>query len=113
MARGGLLPAVQGKPTGGAELEWGGDYDDDCSAVTDGLYTHAEHLEGSRRGGIWYCSVSEQCGRKRLFHTADQPDIQPRNGAAARWLCELVICSATKGLLEAYSALLRARWGLH
>ena len=84
-------------------LEWRGDLEDDCSAVWKRFGAHAEHLNGPRRGGIWYCSVDDLDG-KRFFHTADNPDIQPRSGAAARWLCELVVSLADAGLVEAYAA---------
>ena len=84
-------------------LHWNGDLKDDCSAVWKKFHAHAEHLQGPRRGGIWYCSVGDVDGN-RFFHTADYPDIQPRSGAAARWLCELMISSANAGFLQIYAA---------
>ena len=84
-------------------LEWRGDLEDDCSAAWKRFVAHAEHLQGPHRGGIWYCSVSDLDG-KRFFHTADRKDIQPKSGAAARWLCELVISAAEAGSVGPYVA---------
>lgn len=61
---------------------WDGDLDDDCSATIHGFRAHAEHLEGPKDGGTWYCSVGD------IFHTADV-GFSPKNGRAARWLCEV------------------------
>jgi hypothetical protein len=69
---------------------WSGDLDDDCVLREQVGMAHAEHLDGPRNGGIWYCSVYGQ-NDTPLFHTADSPDVVPRNGSAARWLCELFI----------------------
>lgn len=71
-------------------VSWSGDLGDDCVAVAGDLSAHAEHLFGPSRGGAWYCSVSE--GMETIFHTVDC-GIRPRSGAAARWLCEVVMCS--------------------
>lgn len=95
-----LVDALHGP---GKPLEWRGDLEDDCSAASKNLGAHAEHLHGPRRGGNWYCSVGGLDGT-RFFHTADQNDVQPRNGGAARWLCELVISAADAGILESYAA---------
>jgi hypothetical protein len=86
-----------------ATLEWTGDLEDDCQVKWKQLWAHAEHLQGRRRGGIWYCSVTGRDGH-RFFHTIDSPDIQLRSGAAARWLCELLMRAADSGILEADTA---------
>ena len=95
----GLVEAQRGSTL---LLPWTGDFDDDCSVTWKRLYAHAEHMEGPRRGGIWFCSVSDLDG-KRLFHTADNADVQPKSGSAARWLCELIISSADSGILDPYT----------
>jgi hypothetical protein len=87
----------------GQPLEWRGEMEDDCSAIWKDFDAHAEHLHGPRRGGSWYCSVSGP-DMTRFFHTADQTDVRPRSGCAARWLCELVISAADLGLIEPYPA---------
>jgi hypothetical protein len=91
----GLSPGHPGRPFPGlGRIEWVGDLDDDCSATQGDVRAHAEHLHGPRRGGAWYCSVVRS-GR-RLFHTADC-GIQPSRGAAARWLCELIMVVERSG----------------
>ena len=71
-------------------VPWEGDLNDDCWIGAGDWRAHAEHIDGPRHGGAWYCSVNR--AGERLFHTADW-GVQPRNGAAARWLCELIIKS--------------------
>jgi hypothetical protein len=91
----GTLPGRPGHPnTASAGVRWDGDPDDDCQTTVGDMHAHAEHLHGPRRGGAWYCSVSRS--GERLFHTADC-GVQPRNGGAARWLCELVMYSEWSG----------------
>jgi hypothetical protein len=91
----GTLPGRSGHPTPAlAGMRWDGDPVDDCRVTVGDMCAHAEHLHGPHRGGAWYCSVSRS--GELLFHTADL-GIQPRNGAAARWLCELVMYSALLG----------------
>lgn len=80
----------------GKPLEWRGDLQDDCSATRQEYAAHAEHLQGPKRGGSWYCSVSRD--GKLLFNSADRNDIHPSSGAGARWLCELVISAAESGV---------------
>ena len=87
----GTPPWRPGHPSP-AEIHWVGDPDDDCQAKVGDMHAHAEHLHGPRRGGAWYCSVSRS--GERLFHTADC-GVQPRSGGAARWLCEVVMFSAS------------------
>lgn len=94
-----MVAAVRGP---GQSLDWLGDLDDDCSAAWNDFSAHAEHMQDPRRGGNWYCSVTRTDG-SRFFHTADQPDIRPRSGASARWLCELVISAAEAGVIDAYA----------
>jgi len=76
------------------EVSWAGRLNDDCAAFAGELYAHAEHLDGPRRGGLWYCSVSRK--GVFLFHTADC-GVVPRDGEAARWLCEVVIVAVRAG----------------
>ena len=78
---------------------WAGDLNDDCRMMMGNLAAHAEWLSGPRRGGEWYCSVREAGGRVH-FHTIDAPGIQPKSGAAARWLCELILRLVVNGILE-------------
>lgn len=85
--RGGFSAPPGHGPTPSAQVLWHGDLRDDCSATIGGYFAHAEHMSGPRRGGIWYCSVQNE--KEVIFHTAVNCDIQPRNGEAARWLCEL------------------------
>lgn len=95
-----LIEALHGP---GQPLEWCGDLEDDCSAIWKNLGAHAEHSQGPRRSGLWYCAVRRSDGM-RFFHTADRGDVQPRSGSAARWLCELVISAADAGMIESYAA---------
>lgn len=83
-----------GQPGRFAGIRWEGDLGDDCWAALGEMHAHAEHMQGPRRGGAWYCSV-ERPGH-RLFHTADC-GARPRSGASARWLCELVMRSERSG----------------
>lgn len=82
--------SLDGVATG---ISWSGDLLDDCVARLDDFVAHAEWLTGSqgRKGGNWFCAVWK--GDQRLWHTADV-DVVPRSGAAARWICELVIALA-------------------
>ncbi len=57
-------------------------------------------IEGPRDGGLWYCAVSG--AGKTWFHTADNRDIEPKNGRAARWLCQVIIAAAEAGLVAGY-----------
>ena len=90
---------VEAVKTNIQSLDWHGIFNDDCAATWKNYQAHAEHLSGPQRGGIWYCSVSDAEGG-RYFHTADRSDIQPKNGVAARWLCELVVSAAEQGVIE-------------
>ena len=81
--------------SGGTEPCWKGNVGDNWSVEKDGLYAHAEHCEGPMRGGMWYCRVT-RCG-ETIFHTLDL-GICPRDGVAARWLCELVFKAVTAGV---------------
>jgi hypothetical protein len=83
-------------------LAWRGDPADDCSATWGRFGAHAEHIRGPRRGGSWYCSVFGSDG-ERYFHTADENDVQPRSGQAARWICELVVAAGDLGIVKAYA----------
>ncbi len=83
------------------KLFWHGDLDDDCHACWRGVHAHAEWSNGARRGGLWYCSVSEG-NDVRFFHTADRNDICPKSGKAARWLCELIMTLAVDKLIDPY-----------
>jgi hypothetical protein len=76
------------------DVRWAGPLNDDCAAFAGGLYAHAEHLDGPRRGGVWYCAVSRE--GTFLFHTSDR-GVVPRDGEAARWLCEVVIAAVRAG----------------
>lgn len=80
-------------------LEWTGNLKDDCQAEWEGLFAHAEWLYGRRRGGSWYCAVTAADGR-RVFHTADSCEVEPKNGFAARWLCELMIYLDRNDIVE-------------
>jgi hypothetical protein len=62
---------------------WVGDLNDDCTAVINGISVHAEHLSGPLNGGVWFWSVP------LVASLADNPDLEPKNSRAARWLCEL------------------------
>ena len=75
-------------------IQWKGDLDDDCTASIGRFRAHAEHLEGPRRGGIWYCQVYD------VLHSVEA-GIVPRNGEAARWLCEVVANAAEHGFAGA------------
>ncbi|HYH69632.1 MAG TPA: hypothetical protein VD866_33355 [Urbifossiella sp.] len=86
------------------DVRWGGRLNDDCAAFAGDLYAHAEHLDGPRRGGVWYCSVSR--GGSYLFHTADR-GVVPRDGEAARWLCEVIIAAARAGAWDQLGAVER------
>ncbi len=91
-------PRGHGYPVGGETapaVEWSGDLDDDYSAVIGPMYAHAEHLNGPAQGGIWYCHVSDD--DEIRFHSLDLA-IEPRNGEAARWLCELVFLALEAGV---------------
>jgi hypothetical protein len=79
-----------GAPIDRSDIVWAGDLSDDCTAEIGRFGAHAEHLHGPRRGGLWYCQVYG------VFHSADW-GIVPRNGNAARWLCELVASAAECG----------------
>jgi hypothetical protein len=82
-------------------IVWTGEMDDDCHATLGEFQAHAEWQHGPRRGGHWYCQVRGPLGQ--YFHTADRNDIQPRNGVAARWLCEVVMRAASISLLNSYA----------
>jgi len=79
-------------------LAWIGDLKDDCWATCGPHHAHVEHQQGPKRGGVWYWSVGHEDGSV-VFHSSDHPDIQPKDGRAARWLCELIIRSAVAGIL--------------
>ena len=89
------------------ELAWKGDLHDDCWAAAGPLWMHAERMNGPSRGGIWYCSVRESGTGRLYFHTGDRladggaPDVVPRSGRGARWLCELVVSAVSAGLMDA------------
>ncbi|MCE9560774.1 MAG: hypothetical protein K8U57_01840 [Planctomycetes bacterium] len=72
-------------------LSWGGDLGTDHGSTVGDIVCHAEHLSGPVRGGSWHCQVSR--GGEQLFHTAES-GVQPRNGKAAWWVCEVVVCAA-------------------
>jgi hypothetical protein len=96
--------SVGGEPglrPGGSSVGWRGDINDDCQAEILGCWAHAEHLYGPRRGGAWYCQV--QCDGGRIFHTADRR-VEPKNGGAARWLCEVLATAASLDILEPYQS---------
>ena len=80
-----------------AQKNWERDLDYDCILQEGNLFAHAEHMEGPKgKGGIWYCQVHSK--DRRYFHTSDH-DIQPRSGAAARWLCEIIILAVINRIL--------------
>ncbi len=73
---------------------WTGDLDDDCSLHWRGYHAHAECLSRNQ----WHCMVWREAEGKstQVFH-ADEFDVMPKTGEAARWLCELVIATADRG----------------
>lgn len=82
----------------GPVLSWTGDPNDDCTAQHGMYFAHAEHLDGPVAGGNWYCGITVPSEEPQVFHSVDQ-SLQPKNGGAARWLCELVIRVAELGAL--------------
>lgn len=101
LADGTALPMISHQRTD--KPLWEGDLDDDCHLDAGGHRAHVEWMSGPRRGGSWYCAVVSADGR-RLFHTADFNTIQPKSGAAARWLCELIIQCGECGAIRGYAA---------
>ena len=81
--------------TAPSDALWEGDLADDCTTYTLGFLGRAEWLDEEQ----WYCGVYR--GDDVYFHTADHPDVVPSSGDAARWLVELMIAAASRGLLAA------------
>lgn len=73
-----------------SDVDWQGDLSDDCTARIGRFQAHAEHLQGPRRGGVWYCQVFD------VLHS-EEAGIVPRSGRAARWLCEVIAVAAELG----------------
>ena len=79
-----------GAPLTCSDAAWEGDVNDDTRAKIGAFDAHAEHLEGPRRGGIWYFQVYG------VVHSGEA-GIEARSGRAARWLCEVFANAAGHG----------------
>lgn len=71
-------------------IVWTGDIEDDCVAKWRGLGAHAEYLNRySWHAMVWVINPNAKVGADNLtlFH-ADENDVNPKTGPAARKLCE-------------------------
>lgn len=65
-------------------IEWGGDLDDDCTAVWSGLLLRAEWMDGDR----WWWAVSDRASGKEIDSSNEHFDIAFTSGDAARRAAE-------------------------